>query len=108
MPIVTGSDIASALGLPTTTAVLDEVATVADELLEPYLNPTAIAGPVIPTPVREAGIVLAIDIWQNRTAAGGQSVGIDGGYGPYRMGRSLIERIQGLCGPWMAIESEIG
>ena len=108
MPIVTGSDVASALGLPAATAILDEVATVADELLEPYLTPTAIAGPVIPTPVRGAGIVLAIDIWQNRTAAGGQSVGIDGGYGPYRMGRSLIERIQGLCGPWMAIESEIG
>ena len=108
MPIVTGSDVASALGLPAATAILDEVATVADELLEPYLTPTAIAGPVIPTPVREAGIVLALDIWQNRTAAGGQSVGIDGGYGPYRMGRSLIERIQGLCGPWMAIEREIG
>ena len=108
MPIVTGSDVASALGLPSTTAVLDEVATVADELLVPYLDPRVVADPVIPTPVREAGIVLAIDIWQNRTAAGGQSVGIDGGYGPYRMGRSLIERIQGLCGPWMAIESEIG
>lgn len=106
MTIVTGSDVATALGLPAATATLDAVATVADELLTPYLI-KPLPSP-LPSPITEAGIVLAIDIWQNRTAAGGQSVGIDGGYGPYRMGRSLLERVLGLCAPWLAVGSEIG
>lgn len=104
--IVTGADVAAALGLPAATAVLDEVAAVASTLLDPYLAPHALDNGT-PMPVREAGIVLAIDIWQNRTAAGGQSVGIDGSPGPYRMGRGLLDRISGLIGPWMDIHAEI-
>lgn len=109
MAIVTGSDVAAALGLPGSTAVLDDVALVADELLRPYLDSSIDpdAGPV-PAPVGEAGIVVAIDVFQNRTAAGGQSVGIDGTPGPYRMGRSLLERVSGLLGPYLSMRSEIG
>ena len=106
--IVTGTDVANALGLPSSTPVLDDVAAVANDLLTPYINPTALTPGPVPTPVVEAGVVLAIDVYQNRTAAGGQSVGLDGGIGPYRMGRSLIERVQGLLGPWLAVGSEIG
>lgn len=108
LTIVTGSDVATALGLPGSTPVLDDVAAVADELLAPYLTPTSSTWTTVPTPVVEAGIVVAIDVYQNRTAAGGQSVGIDGTPGPYRMGRSLLERVSGLLGPWLAVGSEIG
>lgn len=108
MLIVTGADVAAALGLPASTTVLDDVAVVADELLTPYLTPNSSAWTSVPAPVVEAGIVVAIDVYQNRTAAGGQSVGIDGTPGPYRMGRSLLDRVSGLLGPWLAVGSEIG
>ena len=106
MAIVTGSDIAAALNLPSSTSTLDDVAQIADELLTPYLAAGALTTGV-PSPVREAGIVIAIDVWQNRTAAGGQSVGIDGTPGPYRMGQSLLSRVSGLVGPWMSTASEL-
>ena len=106
MAIVTGADVAAALGLPAATPALDDVATIATELLTPYLAPGALAQGV-PAPVREAGVVTAIDVWQNRTAAGGQSVGIDGTPGPYRMGQSLLARVAGLLGPWLATGSDV-
>lgn len=108
VPIVTGDDVAQALGLPSTPAALDGVAETADALISPFLAPTVDRTGPVPSPVTEAGIVLAVDIWQNRTAAGGQNVGIDGTPGPYRMGRSLLDRVTGLLGPWLATESEVG
>jgi hypothetical protein len=106
MAIVTGADVAAALGLPSTTATLDGVAAVADQLITPYVTTTGSTDPV-PAPVREAGIVMAIDILQNRTAAGGQSVGMDGQPGPYRMGASLLARVQGLLGPWLDVRGDL-
>lgn len=105
--IVTGQDVAAALGLPGTTTTLDAVAQVANELLTPYLAAGAV-NPVVPAPVKEAGIVVAIDVWQNRTAAGGQNVGLDGAPGPYRMGRAILDRVSGLIGPWLDMRSELG
>jgi hypothetical protein len=109
LEIVTGADVAAALQMPGAASdVFDDVAQVADELLEPFLRLDRETWETIPAPVHEAGIVIAIDVYQNRTAAGGQSVGIDGTPGPYRMGRSLLERVSGLLGPWLAVESDIG
>ncbi len=106
MAIVTGQDVALALGLASTTPTLDDVADIADQLLGPYLA-AGVLDEGIPSPVREAGVVIAIDVWQNRTAAGGQSVGIDGTPGPYRMGQSLLSRVSGLVGPWMHTGSDV-
>jgi hypothetical protein len=97
--IVTGTEVATALGMPATNGTLDSVAATATALLTEYLIASAVTTP--PLPVKEAGIVLAVDIWQNRTAAGGQSVGMDGTPGPYRMGSSLLARVNGLIGPWL-------
>lgn len=103
-PLVTGDNVASALGVPAPTSAMNESAVVADHLLRPYLAasafPTGTTGPAV-APVHEAALQLAIDVLQNRTAAGGQNVGIDGSPGPYRMGSSLIARVSGLLGPWL-------
>lgn len=107
LPIVTGQDVAHALGLPASTAALDSAAVVASGLIGPYLSTSVDRTKPVPAPIHEAGIVLAIDVFQNRTAAGGQSVGIDGGIGPYRMGKSLLDRISGLIGPWLDQGSEL-
>jgi hypothetical protein len=108
LQLVTGAGVATALGLPAATPAMDSAADVATELLYPYLNPLIDWTTTVPKPVAEAALVLAIDVLQNRTAAGGQSVGIDGNIGPYRMGRSLLDRVTGLLGPWLDMRSELG
>jgi hypothetical protein len=111
LPLVTGVDVAAALGVPAPTTAMTESATVADNLLRPYLSSTAWPSGVTAravAPVHEAALQLAIDVLQNRTAAGGQNVGIDGTPGPYRMGSSLIARVSGLLGPWLDQGGELG
>ena len=48
--------------------------------------------------VYEAIIVISVEIFQSITAAGGQIEGIDFQPTPYRMGRSLLNRVVGILG----------
>jgi hypothetical protein len=48
--------------------------------------------------VYEAVIVVSVEIFQSITAAGGQIEGIDFQPTPYRMGRSLLNRVIGILG----------
>jgi hypothetical protein len=105
--LVTGDDLPRAHGVPAPNTAMSDAAGVADELLFPYLTPLIDWTTTVPKPVHEAALVIAIDVLQNRTAAGGQSVGIDGNVGPYRMGRSLLDRVTGLLGPWLDQRSEL-
>ena len=98
MALVTGDDLATALGYPTPNVdpSIDACATAAEEVLTPLL--------ASPTPendaTRHAALVIAVDVWQSRTAAGGQPVGLDFQPGPYQMGRSLTTRVAGLIAPY--------
>jgi len=47
-------------------------------------------------PVESAMLEIAVDVFQSRTAAGGQTQGIDFIPAPYRMGKSLFQRVAGL------------
>jgi hypothetical protein len=53
------------------------------------------------TAVESAVYVVSTEIFQSRTAAGGQIEGIDFSPTPYRMGRSLLNRVSGLLAPFM-------
>ena len=46
--------------------------------------------------VREAAMILAVDIWQSRQVAGTQGVSLDMGVSPFRTGNSMIGKIRGL------------
>lgn len=48
--------------------------------------------------VREAALMLAVDIWNARQSASGQAIAVDynGVPSPYRMGRGLYTRVSGL------------
>jgi hypothetical protein len=106
---IDGADLAQAIGLPSTSPELDRLAVTACEWLDPYLDRSRfVAGAPWPGPIREACITIALDIYQNRTAAGGESVGYDVSAGPYRMGGALWGRVAGLVGPWAAQTSEVG
>ena len=48
--------------------------------------------------VAQALTMISVEIFQSRTAAGGQIEGIDFQATPYRMGRGLINRVIGLLG----------
>jgi hypothetical protein len=59
--------------------------------------------------VREAALMLAVDIWQARQAAGGQAASIDGfAPSPFRMGNTLLARIRGLLSGYLAPSSMVG
>ncbi len=48
--------------------------------------------------VYEAIIVISVEVFQSITAAGGQIEGVDFQVSPYRMGRSLLNRVIGILG----------
>jgi hypothetical protein len=51
--------------------------------------------------VESAVYVVSTEIFQSRTAAGGQIEGVDFAPTPYRMGKSLLSRVTGLLAPFM-------
>jgi hypothetical protein len=55
--------------------------------------------------VESAVLVVSVEIFQSRTAAGGQIEGVDFSPSPFRMGRSLFNRCVGLLGPYLDTET---
>jgi len=59
--------------------------------------------------IREAAMILAVDIWQARQVSQTGGVGLDGfSPSPYRMGNSMIGKIRGLLAPYMNPNSMVG
>jgi len=58
--------------------------------------------------VEEAVLVVSIEVFQSITAAGGQIEGLDFSPTPYRMGRSLENRVAGLIGIYYDAGAVIG
>ena len=58
--------------------------------------------------VLEACMMLAVEIWQARVAPGGVIQGVDFQPGPFRLGRSLIGRVQGLLAPHLDVGTMVG
>lgn len=57
--------------------------------------------------VESAVLVVSVEIFQSRTAAGGQIEGVDFSPSPFRMGRSLFNRCVGLLGPYINTETMV-
>jgi hypothetical protein len=59
--------------------------------------------------VRQAAMILAVDIWQARQVSQTGGVGLDGfSPSPYRMGNSMIGKIRGLLAPYQSPNSMVG
>ena len=58
--------------------------------------------------VLEACMMLTVEIWQARVAPGGVIQGVDFQPGPFRLGRSLIGRVQGLLAPHLDVGTMVG
>lgn len=57
--------------------------------------------------VEAAVLAVAVEIFQARTAAGGQIEGVDFAVTPFRLGRSLFNRVAGLLGPYLDVETMV-
>lgn len=55
-----------------------------------------------------AALLIAVDIFQAKTAPSGGATAIDFQPAPYKMGISLISRVKGLLAPYMATGGMIG
>ena len=58
--------------------------------------------------VREAALAIAVEIFQQRVAPGGQIQAVDYTPQPHRLGRSLITRVHGLLAPYMDMGGFVG
>jgi len=81
--------------------------------IKPYgraLGPEHKAQAYTATPaIREAAMIVAVDIWQARQVSQTGGVGMDGvSASPYRMGYQLINRIRGLIQPYSSPNSLVG
>lgn len=57
--------------------------------------------------VESAVLAVSVEVFQSRTAAGGQIEGVDFAPSPFRLGRSLFNRVSGLLGPYIDVESMV-
>lgn len=58
--------------------------------------------------IREAAMMLAVDIWQARQQSSAGGVSPDFSPSPYRMGNSLMGRVRGLIAPYTSPRSMVG
>ena len=58
--------------------------------------------------IREAAMMLAVDIWQARQQSSAGGISPDFQPSPYRMGNSLMGRVRGLIAPYTSPRSMVG
>jgi hypothetical protein len=56
-------------------------------------------------PIESAVLAVSVEVFQSRVAAGGQIEGVDFTSTPYRMGRSLTNRVSTLLQPFLDVET---
>lgn len=58
-------------------------------------------------PIESAVLAVSVEVFQSRVAAGGQIEGVDFASTPYRMGRSLTNRVSTLLMPFLDVETMV-
>lgn len=84
----------------------ERAADAASDYVEHYLEPDV--DHTLTAAVREAALAIAVELWQHRLAAGGTVQAADWTPSPYRLGRGLLSKVQGLLGPYIDTGSMIG
>ena len=107
--LITGQKLADALDLdydPPVDDVLDQIAEAADDIVGSLITPAAKTAE--PASVREAAVAVAVEIFQARTAAGGQAVATDFSPGPYRLSVWVTRRVMSLLAPYLRVGGMVG
>ena len=58
--------------------------------------------------MREASLMIAVDIWQARQASNAGGISPDFQPSPYRMGNTLMARVRGLLADHLAPGGQVG
>lgn len=107
--IVTATELRSILGVSVSLysdTYLDEVIDTAETVVLPMLMEL----PVGETwednaAVKSAILAISVEVFQSRVAPGGSIEGVDFSVSPYRLGRSLFNRVSGLLGSYIDVDS---
>ena len=108
MALLTGQELADALQLDYDTPlddVLDQVAEAASDLIGYLITPAALLAE--PPACKEAALSVGSEIFQARTAAGGEAVALDFTPGP-RMSVWVTRRVMGLLAPYLDMRGLVG
>lgn len=108
MALVTVEELKTALGIgnlysdESLELVIDSVT----DIIESYVTEEAFDAE--PPAMKEAALILSIDLFQTQNSAGGQQVAVDYTPAPFRTGRSWINKVSGLLAPYLNVEAYIG
>jgi len=107
--MLTGTELATALQLTyaSNSAAYDQVADAACAIVGSLLTSTPASHATHPA-CREATLAVACDMWQARTAAGGQPVSIDFTPGAYRLSVWLTRRVSSLIADHADVAGMVG
>lgn len=109
MALVTGQELADALDLDYVDpldAVLDQVAEAAADVVGSLITDAAELAE--PAACKEAALSVGVEMFQARTAAGGQPVATDFTPGPYRLSVWMTKRVHALLAGYMKVGGMIG
>lgn len=106
MELVTPEEVGRAIGLSPADQGVILATQSSNELLSYYLTPD-VDHTQHPSD-KAAALSLAVDIYQARTASGGQVVGLEYQPTPFRMGASILNTVSGLLGPCLDQSGEVG
>ncbi len=106
--LVTGAELAEVLDLDYMPGdePFDQLAQAAREIVGSIITSAALTA--APPACREAALSVAMEMFQARTAAGGQAVSVDFTAGPYRLSLWITKRVQAILAPYLDVRGMIG
>ena len=109
MALLTGEELAENLEIAYVApdaAVLDDVALAASDLIGYLITDAAVTAE--PAACKQATMSVGVEIFQARTAAGGEAVSMDFTAGPYRLSVWVTKRVMALLTPYLDMKTQVG
>jgi hypothetical protein len=100
--VVTATEYSFTAALTSTDVTLREIIPMGTATLSGYSAADIYA---TSAPIESAILAVSVEVFQSRVAAGGQIEGVDFASTPYRMGRSLTNRVSTLLMPYLDVET---
>ena len=102
--VVTATPYSFTAALTSTNVTLREIIPMGTATLQGYSAADLYA---TSAPIESAILAVSVEVFQSRVAAGGQIEGVDFTSSPYRMGRSLTNRVSTLLQPFLDVETVV-
>jgi|DEB0MinimDraft_4_1074332.scaffolds.fasta_scaffold77403_2 hypothetical protein len=109
MALLTGQELADALDLDYVAPIdadLDQIAEASDDIVGSLITTAAYTAE--PAACKEAALAVGVEIFQARTAAGGQAVATDFSPGAYRLSVWVTKRVMALLAPYLNMGGVVG